>query len=208
MEKKKFERPLINKINAGVPDKFGMKTRIRPVTHIDNLAVEALTKEYGSPFFVISEKKIRNTFQEAKRAFSTRYPRVQFAWSYKTNYLNAVCNIFHQEGSWAEVVSGFEYEKALANGVEGKHIIFNGPGKSEADLEKAIDHESLIHVDHFDELYLIIRLVKSWRRKQESPSGSIWIRVFIQDGTDLASIMRMGKPGVPSTRLCRKNYWS
>ena len=177
MEKKKFERPLINKINAGVPDKFGMKTRIRPVTHIDNLAVEALTKEYGSPFFVISEKKIRNTFQEAKRAFSTRYPRVQFAWSYKTNYLNAVCNIFHQEGSWAEVVSGFEYEKALANGVEGKHIIFNGPGKSEADLEKAIDHESLIHVDHFDELYLIIRLVKKLEKK-----ARIAIRVNMDTG--------------------------
>ena len=177
MEKKKFERPLINKINAGVPDKFGMRTRIQLVTHIDNLAVESLVKEYGSPFFVISEKKIRNTFQEAKRAFSTRYPQVQFAWSYKTNYLNAVCNVFHQEGSWAEVVSGFEYEKALANGVEGKHIIFNGPGKSEADLEKAIEHESLIHVDHFDELYLILRLVKKLEKK-----ARIAIRVNMDTG--------------------------
>ncbi len=62
---------------------------------------------------MISEQTIRETYREAKQAFETRYPKVQFAWSYKTNYLNAVCKIFHQEGSWAEVVSGMEYDKAL-----------------------------------------------------------------------------------------------
>jgi hypothetical protein len=62
---------------------------------------------------VISERTIRKTYQNAVRAFKTRYPKVQFAWSYKTNYIDAVCNVFHQEGSWAEVVSIFEkeYEK-------------------------------------------------------------------------------------------------
>lgn len=77
----------------------------------------------------------------------TRYPKVQFAWSYKTNYMNAVCRIFHQEGSWAEVVSGFEYEKALKNGVPGNKIIFNGPIKSDAELIKAAQNGSLIHID-------------------------------------------------------------
>jgi len=74
-------------------------------------------------------------YKNAYRAFSTRYPKVQFAWSYKTNYLDAVCRVYHQEGAWAEVVSGFEYTKALNNGVDGKYIIFNGPDKSEEDLE-------------------------------------------------------------------------
>ena len=74
---------------------------------------------------VISEKTIRSTIKKAKKAFETRYPKVQFAWSYKTNYLNAVCSIFHQEGSWAEVVSGFEYDKAINLGVDGRKIIFN-----------------------------------------------------------------------------------
>jgi diaminopimelate decarboxylase len=83
---------------------------------------------------------------------------VQFAWSYKTNYLDAVCRIYHREGSWAEVVSGFEYEKALRNGVDGKKIIFNGPDKSKADLINAIRNDSLIHIDHLDELYDLIEL--------------------------------------------------
>ncbi len=155
MEKLPFERPVIKKLKAGMPGKFGMKTGVAPVTHIDQVAVSDLIAEHGSPLFVISENTLRRTFREAKRAFETRYPKVRFAWSYKTNYLNAVCNVFHQEGSWAEVVSGFEYEKALALGVEGQHIIFNGPDKSYDDLIRAIENRSLIHIDHFDEMYML-----------------------------------------------------
>ncbi len=158
MEKKKFERPLITRIKAGIPDKFGMKSQVKPLTEIDNISISGLIEKFGSPLYILSEKTIRNTYQEAFRAFSTRYPKVQFAWSYKTNYLNAVCHVYHQEGSWAEVVSGFEYQKALSNGVQGNRIIFNGPDKSESDLKVAIQNGSLIHIDHFDELYDIMHI--------------------------------------------------
>lgn len=165
MEKLRYERPLIRKLESDMPNKFGSRTGFLPQTHIDGLAVKNLINDYGSPLFVISEKTIRETYQSAKRAFTTRYPKVQFAWSYKTNYLSAVCNVFHQEGSWAEVVSGFEYDKALANGVSGKKIIFNGPDKAEDDLRKAIINDSLIHIDHLDELYTIIELADEMKQK-------------------------------------------
>ena len=152
MQKEKYERPLIQKMNAGLMNKFGTRTEYEPVKHIDNVPVKEIIKKYGSPVFVISERTIRRTYQQALRAFRTRYPKVQFAWSYKTNYINAVCNIFHQEGSWAEVVSGFEYRKALGNGVPGNKILFNGPEKTNEELELAVANDSLIHIDHFDEL--------------------------------------------------------
>ena len=165
MEKLRYERPLIRKLESDMPNKFGSRTEFLPKTHIDGLAVKDLINDYGSPLFVISEKTIRETYQSAKRAFTTRYPKIQFAWSYKTNYLSAVCNVFHQEGSLAEVVSGFEYDKALANGVNGKKIIFNGPDKTEDDLRKAITNDSLIHIDHLDELYTIIELADEMKKK-------------------------------------------
>ncbi len=158
MKKQQYERPVITRLNTGVTNKFGTRTEYAPVTHIDGVSVKSLIEQFGSPLFVISEKTIRKTFKDAMRAFTTRYPKVQFAWSYKTNYINAVCNVFHQEGSWAEVVSGFEYNKALKNKVPGSKIIFNGPDKSEADLRSAIKNNSLIHIDHLDELYLIKEL--------------------------------------------------
>jgi len=160
MARQFYERPIIRKLETGMPGKFGMRTDYPPTAQIDGIPVKSLLEKYGSPLFVLSEDTIRTTFKRAQRAFTNRYPKVQFAWSYKTNYLDAVCRIFHQEGSWAEVVSGFEYDKALHNGVDGKKIIFNGPGKSGSDLKKAIENDSLIHIDHLDELYLLISIAK------------------------------------------------
>ncbi len=145
-------------MNTGLMNKFGTRSDNEPVTHIESVPVKSLISDYGSPLFVISEKQIRRNYQNATRIFKMRYPKIQFAWSYKTNYMNAVCRIFHQEGSWGEVVSGFEYDKALGNGVPGNKIIFNGPNKSDEDLIKASKNDSLIHIDHYDELYSLIRL--------------------------------------------------
>jgi diaminopimelate decarboxylase len=177
MSKLKYERPLIKKMNAGMMNKFGAQSELTPVTHIDGVAVKSLIQQYGSPVFVLSEQKMRQNYKSAVRAFSTRYPKVQFAWSYKTHYNNAVCNVFHQEGSWAEVVSGFEYKKALGNGVPGAHIIFNGPDKHVDELQLAIENDSLIHIDHFEELYLLIDLCAQLDKK-----ARVAIRVNMDTG--------------------------
>ena len=158
MEKIRYERPIIKKMNTGFSNKFGAQTKNEVVSNLEGVSIKELIRQYGSPLFVISEKQIRRNYQHATRVFKTRYPKVQFAWSYKTNYLNAVCKVFHQEGSWAEVVSGFEYEKAIGNGVPGNKIIFNGPDKTDEQLINAARNNSLIHIDHFDELYSLIKL--------------------------------------------------
>lgn len=177
MTKLKYERPFIKRMNAGMMNKFGAQPENTPVTHIDGVPVKTLIEKYGSPVFVLSEQKIRQNYKNAVRAFSTRYPQVQFAWSYKTHYNNAVCNIFHQEGSWAEVVSGFEYKKALKNGVPGNNIIFNGPDKHPDEIRLAIENDSLIHIDHFEELYLLIDLCTQIGKK-----ARVAIRVNMDTG--------------------------
>jgi len=155
MSKQIFERPTITKLTPGVPSKHGVGTVIAPMPLIDGVKVDDLIEKYGSPLYVFSERTIRRSMDDIKRAFSLRYNKVQMAWSYKTNYLDSICRIFHQEGSWAEVVSGFEYDKAIRNGVKGENILFNGPGKSMDDLEKAARNGSFIHIDNLDELFML-----------------------------------------------------
>ena len=177
MEKKRYERPVIKRLEPGVPAKFGRPQKPEVKSDIDGVSVESMIQQYGSPLYVYSEKQIRQKYREAYRAFTTRYPKVQFAWSYKTNYLGAICNVFHQEGSWAEVVSGFEYDKATKLGVEGSKIIFNGPDKTEEDLEKAITNDSPIHIDHLDELYMISELAEKMEKRPQ-----VAIRVNMDTG--------------------------
>jgi diaminopimelate decarboxylase len=159
--KKRYERPIITKHYSGLMNKYGSKAHLTPKTEIDGVFISDLIEKYNSPLFVISEKQIRENQRNAYRIFKNRYPKVQFAWSYKTNYLDAVCSVFHQENSWAEVVSEFEYDKARRLGVAGNNIIFNGPDKTKSALTKAINDGAKIHIDHFDELYDLIELTEN-----------------------------------------------
>jgi diaminopimelate decarboxylase len=158
--KKSYERPIIQPLHNGSMNKYGQRSAYQAVTELDGIPISDLLDEFGSPLFVFSEQKIRDTYQQAYRAFSTRYPKVQFAWSYKTNYLNAVCQVYHQLGSWAEVVSGMEYEKAILNGVDPQHILFNGPDKTDDELRLASKNGSPIHIDHLDELYRLTEIAR------------------------------------------------
>jgi diaminopimelate decarboxylase len=160
MSKLVFERPTITRLTPGVPSKHGVGTSIAAMPLIDGVLVNDLIDKFGSPLYIFSERSIRKGMEDIKRAFSLRYPKVQMAWSYKTNYLDSICRIFHQEGSWAEVVSGFEYDKAIRNGVKGENIIFNGPGKNNKELEKAVRNGSFIHIDHIDELFMLSDVCK------------------------------------------------
>ena len=153
MSKSIYQKPTINKIDFAMASKYGSPMKTQKIrTEIDGVSIHELTQKFGSPIFVFSEKKIEALYNNLYSAFSARYPDVQFGWSYKTNYLNEICNIFHRLGSCAEVVSEFEYQKARALGIEGKDIIFNGPYKPYKDLKIAVEEGAKIHVDNLFEL--------------------------------------------------------
>lgn len=148
--------PQITPHKIGGLNKFGRRTLRDNVAHeIEGVPVAELTARFGSPLFVTSERRLRCNIRRLMRAFRHRYPDVVHGWSYKTNYTSAICNILHQEGSWAEVVSAFEYEKARHHGVPGDRILFNGPCKGSRILKRAIKDGAHIHLDNFDELDLV-----------------------------------------------------
>ena len=148
-----YQKPTINRVDFSLASKYGSPYKTQKIkSEIDGFDVHQLVKEYGSPLFVFSKKEIEKKYTQFKDAFSSRYPDVTFFWSYKTNYLDAICRLFHELGSKAEVVSEFEYDKAKALGIEGKDIIFNGPYKPKSALKKAVIDGALIHIDHWDEI--------------------------------------------------------
>lgn len=177
MSKQPYVAPTIRRASQATanPQRLG---RTPVMESIDGVAVRGLLDEHGGPLFVFSEAALRAKIRDAKRALTEVYPKTTFAWSYKTNYLDAICRVFHQEGSWAEVVSGFEYEKARANGVPGHHIIFNGPYKSAADLRRAITEKAMIQVDNRDEVLALAKLAD-----ELDTVIRVGIRVHVDTGT-------------------------
>jgi len=158
MAKRVYERPAIVRNAIGLMNKAARRGDLSEREQIDGAPIEALCREFGSPLFVFSERKLRSRVREAREAFARRHPNTTLCWSYKTNYLDAICAVYHQEGSIAEVVSGMEYEKARRLGVPGEKIVFNGPSKTEADLVRAVREGAIIHADHLEEIYLLERI--------------------------------------------------
>lgn len=152
MSRPSYERPTLVRHQSGLMNKFARVRAMRPMTEIDGVPVAELVERYGSPLFVFSERTLVDRYRELRDAFALQHPRVRIAWSYKTNYLDGICRVFHREGAWAEVVSEFEYDKALRLGVPAEHVHFNGPYKPEAVLDRVLPAGALVHLDHFDEL--------------------------------------------------------
>jgi diaminopimelate decarboxylase len=152
MTKPAYEPPSIIRHQSGLMNKFARVRAMQPRVDIDSVAVDSLVEAYGSPLFVFSEKTLRSRIRELRDSFALRYPKVRIAWSYKTNYLDAICRVFHSEGAWAEVVSEMEHEKARRLGVPANHIHFNGPYKPKETLERVLPAGTIVHIDHFDEL--------------------------------------------------------
>ena len=153
-----YDRPIIARHQTGMMNKFSRVQAMQPQTHIEGVSVQTLIETYGSPLFVFSEKTLVARYRELRDAFARRFSKVRIAWSYKTNYLDAICKVFHREGAWAEVVSEFEWEKAQHMGIPGDRIHLNGPLKTEATLRRVLPEGTIVHVDNFDELCLLERL--------------------------------------------------
>ena len=179
MEKKRYVKPTIIKQVVGTMNKFGNSWMKNNKEDIDGVLVTDLIEKYGSPLFVFSERQVRSQYRKLYQSFSSRYPNVQFSWSYKTNYLGAICSILHQEGEIAEVVSGFEYEKARNQmGMPGEKIIFNGPWKKDEELERAFTEGAMVHLDGFNELHRAEKIAEKIGKK-----CNVAIRLNMDTGT-------------------------
>jgi diaminopimelate decarboxylase len=143
-------------INTRAP---GVPTTV--VEEIDGCNVGELARRFGSPLFVVSEARLRGEFREFQQAFRARYRDTAVAYSYKTNYLTGIRAILHEEGAWAEVVSGLEYEMAERLGIPGGRIVFNGPLKTREDLRRALKDGASINADNFDELDTIEEVARA-----------------------------------------------
>ena len=100
--------------------------------------LSGIDKELGTPFYIMDGDLYRTNIRNFLQAFKERYADVIAGYSFKTNYVPALCQIAKEEGAYAEVVSEMEY--ALARKLGFNHIIFNGPIKKAPVLRDALNH--------------------------------------------------------------------
>lgn len=108
-------------------------------------------EKYGEAFYLLNTDTFRRNYRELKKAFENIYSPFNIAYSYKTNYIPALCKVVNEENGYAEVVSEMERELALRIGVKPEKIIWNGPVKNETILREHILSGGIVNLDSVSE---------------------------------------------------------
>ncbi len=119
------------------------------------MSVEELLAEHGSPLWLVDADRVVEHLDGFRAAWGAAWPRVEVAYSYKTNRTTAVLRALAAAGAGAgaEVVCATEY--ALARdvvGIAGERVTVNGPHKPDALLDRAAADGALVIADSPAEL--------------------------------------------------------
>lgn len=160
------------------PELWGMSVNAAGQLVWDGCPLQNLALEYGTPLHVVSRVQLEKTYRRFHAAFAQRYPRVSVAYSYKTNPLPGVLHALHGFGADAEVISHYELWLALELGVPPERIIFNGPAKTPAAIQLAVERGiKLINIDGAHEIALIEACAARLARRQ-----AIGVRIITSVG--------------------------
>ncbi len=116
--------------------------------------INKLAEIYDS-FYLYDEVVIR----EKANYLKDNFPNVKFLYSMKCNPQRDVLKTIFDEGLGADAASLGEVLKAKELGLAKDEIYYSAPGKTEKDLETALD-KSIIIVDSIEEIYRIDKIAQ------------------------------------------------
>src|SRR4026209_202898 len=152
---------------------------------IDDVDALELVKEYNTPLFVFSERRIRDNIARLQHAASVVDRPIKFCYASKANSNMAILKAVLESGIDVEVNSGGELFKALRVGFKPEQIIFNGTSKSDDEIDDAVRAGIYaINVDSIYEIDLVEQSVERARARGENvPPARITLRLVPEIGT-------------------------
>jgi len=129
--------------------------------YAEEVRLEDLAKEFGTPLYVYSKKALTEAYQAYDKACfdnkGKRRARVHYAMKANSNL--AVIDCFKKLGAGFDLVSGGELARALAIGADPKSLVFAGVGKSATEIAAALEAGvKCINVESIAELHNINRV--------------------------------------------------
>ncbi|MGE8653630.1 MULTISPECIES: diaminopimelate decarboxylase [unclassified Acinetobacter] len=112
-------------------------TRINGVLHAEQCSLQQLAQQYGTPLYVYSKATFEKHYLDMDRAFS--FIDHQICFAVKSNSNIAVLNVLAKQGAGFDIVTGGELARVLKAGGDASKIVFSGLGKTEADIQKALE---------------------------------------------------------------------
>ena len=124
------------------------------VLHAEDVNLEALADEVGTPFYVYSSATLERHYKVMTEAFAGTDHLLCYAM--KANSNQAVIKTMAALGAGMDVVSEGELRRALAAGVPARKIVFSGVGKTAREMAFALKEGiACFNIESEEELELL-----------------------------------------------------
>ena len=125
--------------------------------HCEEVNLETLSEEVGTPAYVYSAATIRNNYRRLHKALAPLNHRICYAAKANSNL--AVLRLLIEEGAGFDIVSGGELFKVLRAGGRADQCTFAGVGKMAHEIEYALkEGVYCFNVESEEELELLNEL--------------------------------------------------
>ena len=104
---------------------------------MEKRALADVAREFSTPCYVYSKDALTQAFTNFSAGFADCSHLVCFA--VKANPNLAILNLFARLGAGFDIVSGGELARVLAAGGDPKKVVFSGVGKTEAEMQAALN---------------------------------------------------------------------
>lgn len=126
----------------------------------ENVACKKIAESFNTPTYVYSRATIERHWQAFDDAAGS-HPHL-ICYAVKANSNLAVLNVMARLGSGFDIVSGGELARVLEAGGDPKKVVFSGVGKTEAEIEYALEVGiKCFNVESEAELYRISQVAQS-----------------------------------------------
>jgi len=117
-----------------------------------------ISKEYGTPIYVINESTIRERYRNLKSLLNSECKNNRIHYAVKANSNLSILKIFHSEGAFFDCTSMGEIYTCFKAGISAEKIIYTGNMFTDEDFTFAVENNVLINLDSVSQLKRLTKI--------------------------------------------------
>jgi diaminopimelate decarboxylase len=139
----------------------------------------------STPLYIYSKHKLLENFLNYKNSFHKVITdelgiETNISYSLKANFNPSILKLFQQNGSWCSLVNKNELDLALRCGFTGNRLIFNGNGKTMAEIEMAVKASCYLNIDSLFNLVHTIKVCKRLANKSTDDKQVLPAKIIVR----------------------------